>query len=181
MPFYLQDGTLGLLGQQKFASTVDSELPDYYEEIIQIESIHLLSALFRDFCFLSISYLVEDCHHNYLNNNRKYGPAKKLLPKKLARPWAYLASRNGAQPWLDYSRSHILNNYYLKDPSKGYTEDNLGIIRLFVGIPGEIGFSMTHLMVSARSPALISSINKMVELIKIGDAREKVNEQLDLL
>lgn len=54
-------------------------------------------------------------------------------------------------------------------------------MRAFVGIKGEYGFCMTHLMISSRCPIIVSTLNTIIELMKAQEPREKVNEQLEVL
>ena len=79
MPLYLSDGKSGLLGQGKLSSRIETYLPNYYDLITQITDARLLTALFRDYGYLTSAYLFEDSYRNYLVT-RDYTAAKDLLP-----------------------------------------------------------------------------------------------------
>ena len=61
-------------------------------EIEEIEDFQLLTALYRDYCFMTEAYLLEACHLVYIQT-REYPKAKEVLPEKLAVPLYYLANK----------------------------------------------------------------------------------------
>jgi len=133
-------------------------LPDFLGQIMEIKDSHLLNALYRDYCFMTSAYLLEDCHLAYLKTRSFDVPAKDRLPAVLAKPLYYLANKLGAKPWLDYARSFITNNYTLINPEGEVVYDNMRAIRAFVGIPGEPGFILSHVAITAFAPKIITEI-----------------------
>jgi hypothetical protein len=67
MTIIQKNGSTGLLGHNKLRHTVDTELPNFMEEIAKVDEsdARLNAALFRDFSMLSAAYLLEECHINY--------------------------------------------------------------------------------------------------------------------
>lgn len=71
----------------------------------------LNAALFRDYSFLSSTYMLEPCHHGWGANN-SYGRGMDYIPENLAQPMVELAKRIGyGQPLLDYAYGYALNNW----------------------------------------------------------------------
>lgn len=73
--------------------------------------------------------------------------------------------------WIDYSRSYILSNYKLKDPSKGMKYKNMEAIRTFVGVEGEAGFILTHVLINKHSAAIVYNIEELLRNLKFDRER----------
>jgi len=192
-----QDGKeTGLLATNSFRKFVDSDFPDLTEAVMNSDpnDAALNTALFRDYSFAASSYILEPCHHTYLETG-DYGIGESELPAKLAKPQVELAKRLGyKQPLLDYGHGYALYNWQykngkdadptsdkfqnkdiIKDPQDLLSEMN--VIRNFHGCGNEDGFILNHV-------AIVSSTNKQFaanELIMDGLAekdRAKFNRGL---
>ncbi|KDN52647.1 hypothetical protein K437DRAFT_254050 [Tilletiaria anomala UBC 951] len=76
----------------------------------------LLSALFRDMCFLTSAYLLEPVDQSFRATGL-YAPGRSVLPRAIAVPMCELADELGHFPYMEYSSSYALSNYRLNDPS----------------------------------------------------------------
>lgn len=141
------DGSKGLLALGEFGPSVRSELGPIHDKLeSQIKAIiksndqPLISALFRDYCFLSSAYLLEPVDLHYRATG-KYAPGRDVLPKEIARPITMLAEKLGHWPYMEYASSYALQNWKRKDAEKGIVYENLGLIRAFEDPAGsEAGF-----------------------------------------
>lgn len=76
---------------------------------------HMNSALFRDYSFLSSSYLLEPCHQQYIKDGN-YGVGEVFMPKNLSLPMQELANRiHYKKPLLDYAHGYALNNWIIRN------------------------------------------------------------------
>ena len=85
----------------------------------------------------------------------------------MASPLSYLASRLECLPWFDY-KAHVLSNYNLIDRGKDFDYSNIKIIREFTGLESEVGFVLTHVMISSKSSKLITLIESFFNSFKNG-------------
>lgn len=93
MPVLTLDGKTGLLGSGggAFGKAVRSELRDLTDEIERYkDDLVIVTALYRDYCFLASAYLLEPCHERFLRGE-EYGLARQVLPRQIARPIARCA------------------------------------------------------------------------------------------
>lgn len=154
----------GLLNQNKFADTIDKELPLY--DLSEEEDIELLSGLFRDYCFMSSAYSLETSH--YFLKDGVYGTARDTLPVSLSEPLLILSQKLKVLPWLDYAYGYGLNNAKLIDEGmdKGL-HTSYKTIRMFNGIPSESGFINTHVAMVSYSPELLKYQQDILENVSL--------------
>lgn len=121
-PMKTADGKEGLLAHFTFGKAVEDELPDLTDEIRKVkDDLRIITALYRDYCFLASAYLLEPCHQKFYEKDQErrrlqeevrtgtspekevqkertkrsgtgeYGLARSRLPAKLAKPLAMVA------------------------------------------------------------------------------------------
>ena len=94
MPIRKLDGTPGLLASFSLGPAVMRELPDLsseVEEAVQRGDQRVMSALFRDYCFLASAYLLEPCYERKCEGLEGYGLGRQSLPEQIAKPLVRLA------------------------------------------------------------------------------------------
>ena len=113
-PMKTADGKQGLLASFAFGKAVEDELPDLTDEIHKVkDDLRVVTALYRDYCFLASAYLLEPCHQKFYEKDQErrvlreggtpkekakkhgageYGLARSKLPAKLAVPLALVAN-----------------------------------------------------------------------------------------
>ena len=113
-PMKTADGKEGLLASFTFGKAVEDELPDLTYEIHEVrDDLRIVTALYRDYCFLASAYLLEPCHQKFYERDQErrllqeggapkgkakkhgageYGLARSKLPAKLAVPLAMVAN-----------------------------------------------------------------------------------------
>ncbi|KAH8919780.1 hypothetical protein BT69DRAFT_466636 [Atractiella rhizophila] len=178
MPALLPSGEQGLLGKGIYGSTVEKVMEgETGERIVRdVKSAiaqgneALISALFRDFCFLSSAWLMEPIHLHYTKTGMHTGEGaigRNRLPHYFAIPLYELAAHLKQKPFMEYATSYALMNYRLLAPGKepgqdgsfaglkGMEYDNLALIRCFIGGESEKGFILTHLEMVSHSAALV--------------------------
>ena len=62
-------------------------------------------ALFRDYTFLTSSYLLEPCDIMY-RERKDYGLGREILPKNIAIPLEIIANKLNAFPFMEYALSY---------------------------------------------------------------------------
>ena len=71
-PMKTADGKEGLLAKFTFGKAVEDELPDLTEEIHKVkDDLRVISALYRDYCFLASAYLLEPCHQKFYEKDQE--------------------------------------------------------------------------------------------------------------
>ncbi len=153
MPIKKYDESNGLLYHGTFGTTLLKNLPTY--NVSQIQDSRLLSALYRDYTFLASAYLLEPCDLKYRKDGN-YGFGRDHLPSNIAIPLCNIAKKINAKPFMEYALSYALYNYKLTDIKKGYTYDNLHLIRSFHGTESERGFIIVHVQMVAYTNRLVS-------------------------
>lgn len=87
MPIKTASGKPGLIAEGNLATVVDNELPDLTEQVdLYKDDLHVICALFRDYCFLASGYLLEPCHRRFMAS-QEYGVGRPFLPKQIAGPF----------------------------------------------------------------------------------------------
>ncbi|KAG0015033.1 hypothetical protein BGZ81_000126 [Podila clonocystis] len=151
MPLTLPDGSKGLLALGQFGEACKS-LPQY--DLSKVEDSELLSALYRDYTFVTSAYLLEPCDLSYRKTGH-YGLGRSVLPKNIAvTPGFILHAQQKPLP---------LYNYRRVDKSKGLVWGNLELIRPFSGDPSEKGFIISHVTMVSHSGELVKNTMKTLE------------------
>ncbi|KAF9334475.1 hypothetical protein BG006_002080 [Podila minutissima] len=190
MPLTLPDGSKGLLALGQFGEACKS-LPQY--DLSKVEDSELLSALYRDYTFVTSAYLLEPCDLSYRKTGH-YGLGRSVLPKNIAVPLVQVAEKIGAKPFMEYALSYALYNYRRVDKSKGLVWGNLELIRPFSGDPSEKGFIISHVTMVSHSGELVKNTMKTLEaagkhnralfndsLSKVVSTYEKINMEMDTM
>ncbi len=93
MPVQKLDGTPGLLATYQFGHAVDDgALPNLTPEIATLTApdgkldLAKVTAIFRDYSFLSSAYLLEPCYARWDKGLEGYGLGRQILPACLAGP-----------------------------------------------------------------------------------------------
>lgn len=95
MPVRKLDGSPGLLATYQLGPVIDKgdALPDLIDEIDNLVAsdgkpdLVAVTAIFRDYCFLSSAYLLEPCWERYNDPNLEgLGLGRSKLPKEIAGP-----------------------------------------------------------------------------------------------
>ncbi|KAL8281171.1 hypothetical protein RQP46_006529 [Phenoliferia psychrophenolica] len=184
------DGSRGLLAKGEFGPAVLKELnqatTDSVLNAITTKKQPLISALFRDFCFLTSAYLLEPIDIKFRTTG-VYGEGRDTLPYHLAVPLKALADELGHFPFM-YASSYALVNYRRVVPGgatpeklgdiKSWETDNLRIIRAFEDPEGsEAGFILVHVSMVAYTGQLVSAAEDTLASAAKGD-REAFNSSL---
>ena len=71
-PMKTADGKEGLLANFTFGKAVEDELPDLTNEIHKVkDDLRVITALYRDYCFLASAYLLEPCHQKFYEKDQE--------------------------------------------------------------------------------------------------------------
>ena len=71
-PMKTADGKEGLLASFTFGKAVEDELPDLTDEIHKVkDDLRIVTALYRDYCFLASAYLLEPCHQKFYEKDEE--------------------------------------------------------------------------------------------------------------
>ena len=71
-PMKTADGKEGLLAKFTFGKAIEDELPDLTDEIHKVkDDLPVISALYRDYCFLASAYLLEPCHQKFYEKDQE--------------------------------------------------------------------------------------------------------------
>ncbi|KAK4697788.1 indoleamine 2,3-dioxygenase, partial [Phenoliferia sp. Uapishka_3] len=202
------DGSRGLLAKGEFGSSVLRELDGSTTEAvlkaIETKDQPLISALFRDYCFMTSAYLLEPIDISFRATG-VYGEGRDTLPYHLAVPLKALADELGHFPFMEYASSYALVNYKRVVPGgstpeqlgdiKSWETDNLRIIRAFEDPEGsEAGFILVHVsmvaytgqLVTAAEETLSSALKKDREafnkgLVDLNTAYTSINLTMDTM
>ncbi|KAK3403076.1 indoleamine 2,3-dioxygenase gamma type [Sordaria brevicollis] len=165
MPVKTASGEAGLLaqGNGKLGEVVQTELPDLTEFVDKYkDNLPLMNALYRDYSFLASAYLLEPCHERFVKGE-EYGLGRQVLPANVAKPIAKCAEICEFKPFMEYAGSYALFNYYLVDPSLGFSfsePSNVRLIRAFEhGLDptsSEAGFVLVHIDMARHSGPLVA-------------------------
>lgn len=154
MPFQQSTSSPGLLWTGALGAAVQKELPEY--NLDGIKDLHLLSALYRDYCFLASAYLLEPCDLEFRRSNgQTYGLGRKILPRNIAVPLTKASESIGAKPFMEYALSYALFNYKRLDPQLPPDLPNLDLIRSFTNTEDEKGFILIHVAMVRYSGDLV--------------------------
>lgn len=71
-PMKTADGKEGLLASFTFGKAVEDELPELTDEIHKVkDDLRIVTALYRDYCFLASAYLLEPCHQKFYEKDEE--------------------------------------------------------------------------------------------------------------
>lgn len=71
-PMKTADGKEGLLATFTFGKAVEDELTDLTGEIHKVkDDLRVITALYRDYCFLASAYLLEPCHQQFYEKDQE--------------------------------------------------------------------------------------------------------------
>ena len=71
-PMKTADGKEGLVASFTFGKAVEDELPDLTDEIHKVkDDLRIVTALYRDYCFLASAYLLEPCHQKFYEKDEE--------------------------------------------------------------------------------------------------------------
>jgi indoleamine 2,3-dioxygenase len=195
----------GLLAKGDFGQAVLDELDGNgrevkaVEEVIASGNIQLISALFRDYCFMTSAYLLEPVDRSFRQTGF-YDTGRNVLPRQLAVPMKKLADALGHYPYMEYASSYALTNYRVKDQThRGlagkYSFDNMELIRSFEDAAGsERGFILVHVEMVSYSGQLVDSVENALAAANDGDVKafesafekllmtyRKINQSMDTM
>ena len=159
------NGSLGLLGKNKFADEVDKRLPLF--DLSEESDVSVLATLQRDYTFMAAAYSLETSHF-YLENG-EYGKARENIPMNLAQPLKQLGVKNNVFPWLDYAYGYGLNNACLKEGADPTKQESYETIRMFNGHESESGFINVHVAIDYQSGELLKYQQDVLELLSKRD------------
>ncbi|CAI2176335.1 15004_t:CDS:10 [Funneliformis geosporum] len=183
MPIHLPNGKGGLLAKGQLGEAV-KDLPQY--DVSDIYDQRLLSALFRDYTFLTSAYLLEPCDIMY-REKKDYGLGRSVLPKNIAIPLTTIAEKLHTFPFMEYALSYSLYNYQRIDPSKPIIYPNLKLVRAFAGTPSEHGFILVHVAMVAHSGNLVKHATEILDAtqeqdrVKFNNALKHLNDTMTLI
>ncbi|KAI9829433.1 MAG: hypothetical protein M1819_006370, partial [Sarea resinae] len=180
-------GEPGLLAHGTFGETLLQELPDLTDAVDKYkENQFILTALYRDYCFMASAYLLEPCHQRFMKGEG-YGLGRARLPSVVALPLVKvsalclkliritLPSSIGFKPFMEYAGSYALFNYRLADPAQGLHYDNLRLIRAFErGMDpksSEAGFIFVHIDMVKHSGGLIEGAETCLDAAASNDRK----------
>jgi indoleamine 2,3-dioxygenase len=164
-------------------------LNNYVDMIDASMDKFLLCALLRAYTFITSAYLLESSYVEFKNTG-EYGVARRFIPKNIAQPLCKLSDIIGVYPWLEYSYSYSLGNWYKKDQNKGMELENLKLAVSFSGTEDEEGFILVHVAINQHSKDLIKwgevltnslelgcLVNLNESLIKLKETLQKMNDE----
>lgn len=99
------NGSQGLLLKGQLGDAVKAELKHAglekkVNEVIASDNQHLISALFRDYSFLTSAYLFEPVDQHFRATGQ-YGSGRDVLPAELAVPFNALAEKLHMFPFME--------------------------------------------------------------------------------
>ncbi|UZJ57123.1 hypothetical protein CBS101457_006443 [Exobasidium rhododendri] len=172
----------GLLANGSFGQAVLNELGGDGREVKAVDEaiasgkMQLISALFRDYCFMTSAYLLEPVDQSYRRTGF-YDKGRDVLPRQLAVPLKKLADALSHFPYMEYASSYALTNYRVKDPHHNglagkYSFDNMELIRAFEDAAGsERGFILVHVEMVSYSGQVIDSVESALAAANSGDVK----------
>jgi len=69
-----------------------------------------------------------------------------------------IAEKLNANPYMDYYRSCVMNNFTRIDQNKAVSLENIALIRSISGLKAESGFFLTHVAINAKSKQMVDSV-----------------------
>ena len=94
-PMKTADGKEGLLAKFTFGKAVEDELPDLTDEVHKVKGdLRVITALYRDYCFLASAYLLEPCHQRFFEKDQE---KRRLQQEEKARATDEKATKNEAE------------------------------------------------------------------------------------
>ena len=144
------------------------QLPNLISEVSKEQDIRIIQALFRGYSFLASAFTLEPSFQ-YFRKTGKYGKANNILPKQIAQPFVEVSKKLDVFPWLDYHYAYSLGNYKKIDKNGDHIWSNLDMCVRFSGKPDEVGFIMLHVDINQHSPALVGSVIKTLQNLKLGN------------
>lgn len=149
----------GLLATPNAIEEAVKKLPNFLEQVSQETDTFVIAALYRNYVFLTSSYLLEPSNHHFVRTG-DYGVARQVLPANIAQPLCKVSEILDVYPWLDYHYAYSLGNWVVRDDNKPFTWDNMDMATCFSGRRDEHGFIMVHADINQHSPGLIGSIHE---------------------
>jgi|GEM_PF-3388236 len=92
-----------------------------------------------------------------------------LIPERLSTHLVALSNAVGVPPTHTY-QAYILQNYYLIDPNKGFSLDNLSSRFTYTDTVGEKHFVKIHLMCEYYGGKILESLEVVSKIIQSGEA-----------
>ncbi|KAF7982205.1 hypothetical protein HWV62_29386 [Athelia sp. TMB] len=175
----------GLLATGQFGDAVHHELKGLnleqkIDEAILSNDQMMISALFRDYAFLTSAYVLEPVDLEFRKSG-VYTTGRSVLPRELAVPMKKLADALGHFPFMEYASVYALQNWARKDPAGGISYDNLRLLRAFENHEGsEKGFILVHVDMVANSGKLISAAEDAITAA-VAEDRPAFNAALEQL
>jgi len=175
----------GLLATGQFGDAVNHELKGLnleqkVDEVILSNDQMMISALFRDYAFLTSAYVLEPVDLIFRKTGT-YTTGRNVLPRELAVPMKKLADALGHFPFMEYASVYALQNWARKDPEGQINYDNLKLIRAFENHEGsEKGFILVHVDMVAHSGKLISAAEDCIDAA-MNNKRDAFNVALEQL
>ena len=94
-PMKTADGKEGLLAKFTFGRAVEDELPDLTDDIHKVKGdLRVITALYRDYCFLASAYLLEPCHQRFCEKDQE---KRRLQQEEKAGTTNEKATKNEAE------------------------------------------------------------------------------------
>ncbi|KAK0282830.1 hypothetical protein LTR57_002815 [Friedmanniomyces endolithicus] len=181
MPVQRLDGTPGLLATYQLGRAIDDgALPNLTLEIAKLTApdgkldLAKVTAIFRDYSFLSSAYLLEPCYERWDKGLEGYGLGRQVLPACLAGPLVKTAAILEIPPFMAYAAAYSLYNYRVEDPAIGLDKySNLRTIRAFqLGLDplsSEAGFILTHVDMVKHSAGLVGGSAQLLDAVRVED------------
>jgi indoleamine 2,3-dioxygenase len=170
------NGSLGLLAKKQLGDAVRQELSEI-KNFDDITDTMDLMAVYRDYSFLASAYLLEECHHKWLETGSSYGLGRDVLPTNIARPYVKISEKVKMRPFLEYNSGYSLNNFYRKDQNAKIEINNIEAHRSFINMRSEAGFILVHVAINQHGGMLIKSGVDVLNTAEVND-RKKFNEAL---
>ena len=120
-PIKTADGKEGLLAKFTFGRAVEDELPDLTDEIHKVKGdLRVITALYRDYCFLASAYLLEPCHQRFYQKDQE---KRRLQQEEKARTTNEKATKNEAE------KHGVADKEPKKERAKKYGTGEYGLAR----------------------------------------------------
>jgi indoleamine 2,3-dioxygenase len=104
------------------------------------------------------------------------------VPASISVPWVALSTQLDLPPILTYATT-VLWNWDLRDPSLGFTDDNVFITTTFSNTPSEEHFFKTSLLIERKGVAALTLMRRSLDEAFVGDslARTRISNNLTRL
>lgn len=175
-----------LLRAAEFRGSVRERLPQLFDQVKAETDPVLVAQLYRDYCFMSSCYVLENTDYTFQEAKRngdtaEYGMAEAVLPANLAVPLCHVAGVLGVQPWLDYAYSYALWNWRQRDPAHGFDPANIDLLRSPTGpCEDERGFTAVHVAMESHTGTMVRLVDTMLKAVDEDD-RSLFNKSLESL